>query len=98
MPISGSANADLAFISRGYTNWKDARGKKRALNNHQCSTCHKIATEVMVTLPKTVQNVRDLLLSSHAEEKHGNRGYLLTVVRFLTLQDLGLRRDGPEET
>jgi len=32
--MSGSANADLALISRGYTNWKGASGEKEAFNNH----------------------------------------------------------------
>ena len=36
MPSSG--NTDQAFISRGYSNWKDATGEKGAFNNHQHST------------------------------------------------------------
>jgi len=75
--------------------------QKGAFNYHPRSTCHKIATEIMVTLPKTVQNVSDLHSSSHAEGKRANRGYLLKVVqclRFLAQQGLALRGDGPEET
>ncbi len=98
MPSSGCS--DLAFISRGYCNWKDATGEKGAFNSHQRSTCHKIATEVMITLPLSTQNVAELLSSSYVQEKKANRSHLLKVAqsfRFLARQGLALRGDGNEE-
>ena len=62
-PSSGNANAALSFISKGYTNWKDATGEKGAFNSHQRSNCHKLATEVMA------KNIGELFSSSHAQEK-----------------------------
>ena len=44
-------SGDLAFVSRGYSNWKDATSEKGAFNTHQKSSTHKRAVEVMFTLP-----------------------------------------------
>ena len=42
--------ADIAFITRGYQNWKDAT---IAFCNHESSACHKQAVDVMITIPAT---------------------------------------------
>ena len=38
-----SSNGDLAFIHRGYANWKDASGKTGAFCKHESSSLHKQA-------------------------------------------------------
>ena len=61
-------------------------GERRALNNHERSTVHKNAVELVVTLPRFTRDVGELLSSAHAQEKRANRQYLLKViqnVRFL---------------
>ena len=42
-------NIDSAFVFRGYSNWKDASRERGALNNHEHSTVHKNAVELVVT-------------------------------------------------
>ena len=61
-----SLNAESAFISVGFTNWKKASER---LNNHEASKCHKEAVLGMVTLPATTQNVVECLSKEHQREK-----------------------------
>ena len=56
-----SAYADVAFISRGFQNWKDATIAFRA---HETSSCHKEAVEQIITLPATTGNVAECLSSA----------------------------------
>ena len=46
--------ADIAFITRGYQNWKDATN---AFRKHENSACHKQAVDVMITIPATHSDV-----------------------------------------
>ena len=73
-------NVDSVFVFRGYSNWKDASGERGALNNCECSTVHKNAVELVVTLPIFTRDVGELLSSSHAQEKRANRQYLALTV------------------
>ena len=75
--ITSLGTGDLAFVSRGYCNWKDATGEKGAFNTHQKSATHKRAVEVMFTLPATTGNVGEMLSQGHARERLANRNYLL---------------------
>ena len=89
-----------AFIDRGFHNWKDASGDKGCFNSHEQSKCHKIAVEVIISLPKTTRDVGEMLSSDHAKEKRDNTEYLLKVfenVQFLARQGLSLRGDGDEQ-
>ena len=61
-------NVDSAFVFRGYSNWKDASGERGALNNHECSTIHNNAEELVVTLPRLTRDVGEFLSSAHAQE------------------------------
>jgi hypothetical protein len=92
-----SGNANVAFISRGFQNWKDAT---IAFRTHESSSCHKEAVEQMITLPVTTRHVGECLSSAVAEEKRINRACfmkLLTSVQFLARQGLALRGDGKGE-
>ena len=92
-------NGDLAFIHRGYANWKDASGKTGAFCKHESSSVHKQAVEVIYTLPRTTPDVGELLSTAHASEKESNRRYLLKVaqaIRYLAKQGLPLHGDGNE--
>ena len=46
-----STKRDPAFVTRGFTYWKEATV---AFNKHQSSDCHMEATEAMITLPNQV--------------------------------------------
>ena len=88
---------DSAFLSEGFSNWKDATV---GFANHEKSTTHKRAVEVVVTLSQTHRDVGELLSTSHASEKAMNRQCLMKIaqnIRFLARQGLSLRGDGAED-
>ena len=92
--ITSLGTGDLAFVSRGYSNWKDATGEKGAFNTHQKSSTHKRAVEVMFTLPATTGNVGEMLSRAHAQERLANRDNLLKLfqnIQFLSRQGIALR-------
>ena len=92
--ITSLGTGDLAFVSRGYSNWKDATGEKGAFNTHQKSSTHKRAVEVVFTLPATTGNVGEMLSRAHAQERLANRDNLLKLfqnIQFLSRQGIALR-------
>ena len=54
---------DLAFISRGFTNWKDG---PVGFTKHEGSDCHKEAVLVTEVIPHETQNVGEQLCHIHA--------------------------------
>lgn len=54
--LQWSANAEQAFITRGFSNWKDAAVKYA---NHEESKCHKEAVLKVITLPATIRDVAE---------------------------------------
>ena len=80
------------------SNWKNAIA---SFNQHEQSSCHREAVEMMVTLPAKTKNVGEALTRQHAKEKEENRKILLKIIsniRFLAHQGLGLRGDGKIKT
>ena len=67
--MKAEGSIDEAFVLRGYCNWKDASGEKGGFANHELSSVHKKAVEVIETLPRTTRDVGEQLSSAHAEEK-----------------------------
>ena len=91
------STADIAFITRGYQNWKDAT---IAFRNHKSSAYHKDAVAVMITIPATHGDISEYLSSMLALEKQVNRECfmkLLSSIMFLARQGLALRGDGAGE-
>ena len=89
-------NLDPAFISTGFTNWKDASVKFRS---HDTSNFHKEVVEKLVTLPSCTMDVAESLSSAHKADKLLNRQLfmkILTNLQFLARQSLPLRGDGDE--
>ena len=76
--IKSLETGDLAFVSRGYCNWKDATGNKGAFNTHEKSATHKMAVEYLVAFPTSYRNVGEML-SQYALDKQNNVDYLLKV-------------------
>ncbi len=65
-----STKRDPAFISKGYTYWKEATS---AFNKHQASDCHREANEALIVLPKQIRgDIGELLSQQHQEEKATN--------------------------
>ena len=94
--IQWSSNVDLAFVSKGFSNWKDANGKFAV---HASSKCHKEAVLKMVTLPATTRDVAESLSTQHQREKSERRKCFLKVlsnIKFLARQGLPLRGHGDE--
>ena len=87
---------DMAFISKGYHNWKDASTK---FYIHSSSNCHKEATLKVITLSSTTKDVGESLSAIHQQEKLERRQCFLKIlsnIRFLALEGLPLISHGDE--
>ena len=94
--LQWSPNLDMAFISKGYHNWKDVSTK---FNIHSSSNCHKEVTLKVTTLPSTTKDVRESLSAIHQQEKlerHQCFFKSFSNIRFLARQGLPLRGLGDE--
>ena len=92
-----SSKREPAFISKGFTYWKEAT---TAFKKHEASDCHKEANEAVVVLPKQVGDIGEVLSVEVREEKRNNHKIFLTVLQnisFLGRQGLALQ-GGHEET
>ena len=88
-----STKQDPAFISGGYTNWKDAT---TAFNSHLASRCHKEAVEAD-KLPGQTGNVGERLVTEHEQQKAESRTMfrrILQTLHFLAREGLALRGHG----
>ena len=78
-----------AFVTRGYTNWKDAsRDKRGGVVNHECSQIHKYCVDLAM---KSHKDVGELISSEHEKQKEINHAYLHKVLEniiFLARQGL----------
>ena len=86
-----STAKDLSFISKGFTNWKDAT---EAFKKHGKSKCHQDANQVMIVLPATTHDIGEACSATHAHQKSENRTMLLKIlqnIRFLGRQGLALK-------
>ena len=63
--INWSSNLDTAFISRGFSNWKDASVKYAI---HEKSNCHKEAVLKIFSIPVTTSNVGEILSTQHKKD------------------------------
>ena len=91
-----SKNAEEAFLTRGYNNWKAATD---AFRKHESSDCHAQSVEKPYTLPSTTKDIGETLSTLHAQEKLQNRQCLLKVfsaLRFLSRQCCAIRGDADE--
>ncbi len=90
-----STSKDQAFISRGFTNWKDG---PECFRRHEESKCHKEAYDMIVSIPNTVPNVGKMLSTIHSKKQHENRKALMVILentQFLGRQGIAFR--GHEE-
>ena len=90
------SKGESAFVSRGYSNWKDAI---MVYKKHEGSDCHKSSIEAIVTLPLQCKDIGEQLSNQVASEKRDNRQCLLKVLsnlRYLARQGIAIRGDGDE--
>ena len=91
-----STKRDPAFISKGFTYWKDATS---AFNKHLASCCHREALASLRVRSET-RDVGELLSTQHKQEKATNRAMLQKVLEnlcSLARQGLALRGHGDGE-
>ena len=72
---------DIAFISRGFNNWKD---ETVGFIKHEGSDCHKEAAQVIEVIPYETQNVGEQLCNIHASNKRVKRRMLLKILQNVT--------------
>ena len=85
--------SDVAFMSRGFCNWKDA---KASFKRHEESRCHKDSVQAFAV---QCLDCREMLSKAVSGEKSTNRQMLykiLSTIRCLARQGLPLRGDGTE--
>ena len=70
LTISTGNVKDLAFLSAGFNNWKDAI---IAFESHEKTATHKWAVEGDITLPQTTRGIGELISSAYAAEKCKNQ-------------------------
>ena len=84
--LNWSNNAEAAFISKGFSNWKHAVAK---FNAHAESKCHKEALMKVVVLPSTTLNVAESLSQQTKKKRLKRRQNFLKIlsnVKFLARQ------------
>ena len=93
--MKSSTRADLAFVTHGFHNWKDAT---IAFRYHEQSACHDAAVETLVTIPCTVPDVGEMLSQQHASKLKNEHALYerMNCLKFLSQQALPLRGDKNE--
>lgn len=89
-----------SFVTTGYTNWKNARSTDKGFNKHESSKCHKQALQRLVEIPKSTEDVSQLLQSNHTNLQSQSRASLLKIIsclRYLARQGLSLRGHGDDK-
>ena len=64
--LLANSKKDTAFLSKGYTCWKEAT---TAFKKHQASQCRREANEAINLLPQQVDDIGELLSHKHSDQK-----------------------------
>ena len=86
-----ATNKDVAFITKGFNNWKDATN---CFRRHEQSKCHLESLEIIVKLPNSVPDIGEVLSTAHAHGKSTNRKIFLKIlqnIQFLARQGIALQ-------
>ena len=89
--LNWSNNAEAAFISEGFSNWKNATIK---FSSHEGGRCHKEAVLKLISLPSTTKDIGVSLSQQHMKEKMERRQCFLKFLsnsRFPARQGLAFR-------
>jgi len=82
-----SKNTDKAFISAGFSNWKDT---KVAFRNYKQTKCYKEAVQMVVVLPRGYEGCCELISLQHAADKVINRQMMLKLLSNIAYKGLPL--------
>lgn len=80
-------------MNKGFSNWKDAT---MAFRNHEKTSCHHEAVEMIITLPAMTTHIGKQLSRQYGNEMAKNRKVLLRIlssIRYLAKQGLPFRGD-----
>ena len=80
--LLASTKKDPAFLTKGFTYWKEAT---TAFKKHEASQCHKEANEAIILLPQQVGDIGELLSKKHSVQKAENREVFLRILQNLRL-------------
>lgn len=92
--LLASTKRDPAFVTAGFTYWKEA---VTAFKKHMKSVCHQKAMNAVKILPRQVQDIGELLDASTQNEKVLNRAMFKRILQnlyFLAHQGLLFRGHG----
>ena len=89
--------SDSSFLYTGFKNWKDGTV---AFKDHQSSSTHKTALQLVVDIPANYNDVNEMLSTSYTQGKKDYKQCLLKIlsnVLFFARQGLAFRGDGADE-
>ena len=87
-----SSKLEDTYITRGYTNWKDATSQK-GFSKHEKSESHKQAVQRLLTLPEETKDVSESLSEMNAAKKSTNRRCLIKILETRTCLERGWCQD-----
>ena len=91
-------NMDPAFISKGYSNWKNAHD---SFKKHQVSECHSVAVDLKIVIPKTHNDVLEITNEATKKSREDNRRWFAKIIeclQYLARQGLAIRSEDDEES
>ena len=89
-----------SFIKTGYSNWKHARSTDKGFHQHESLNCHQQAIIRLIEIPKSTEDVPEMIKSNSTEVKSQNRACLIKIIsylRYLARQGLPLRGHGNDQ-
>ena len=96
MKLSTGNTKESPFATGGFSKWKDGTV---ACVKYESSVTHKLAVDVVLTLPATNHDIGEMLSSQFVQEQTRNRRCMLSIaenLRFLSRQGIAIRGDGNE--
>ena len=87
------AGIEATFISKGFSNWKNATIKFTA---HEQSNCHKEAVMKIISLPATTNDIGESLSQLHKKEKLERQQCflkILTNIKILARQGIDVKNN-----
>ena len=83
--LLASTKEDPAFLTKGFTYWKETT---TAFKKHEASQCRKDPNKAMNLLPKQVGDIGEMLSKKRSDQKAANKDVFLRILQNLSsLQD-----------
>ena len=74
-----------SFIKTGYSNWKHARRTDKGFHQHESSNCHQQAIQRLIEIPKTTEDVSQMIKNNSTEVQSQNRVCLIKSFRVCVI-------------